>query len=243
MGYRFGMFCPANTYILELPPPLRCRRTWGQFRYTFIVYPALKTFVLSVKGCENLKFIGFSRHCISPRVTCCFERRISQESSEKHHLAPGTNFNMTVLTPSPSPSALLSTTSSTDIIKLLSPALTHSLYFAAVFQRLLSTTTFFLFLRAYASSLFILRQAFYASQLLLIQSYYASVLLARQVYPVVKLGMKRGWKATEKFRKKLFFEFIVFVLGAGGNQILLIVFWPGWIVLSGGAMGIWWACC
>ena len=149
---------------------------------------------------------------------------------------------MTVLTPSPNPSTLLSSKSRANIIKLLSPALTHSLNFAAVFQRLLSTTTLFLFLRAYISTLFIFRQAFYASQLLLIQSYYASALLAMQVFPVVKLGMKRGSKATEKFRKKLFFEFMVFVLGAGGNQILLVVFWPGWIVLSGGAMGIWWAC-
>ena len=148
---------------------------------------------------------------------------------------------MAVLIPLPSPSALLSTTSNTNIIKLLSPALTHSLYFVAVFQRLLSTTTFFLFLRAYVSSLFILRQTFYASQLLLIQSYYASTLLAKQMHPVLKQGTKRGWKATEKFRNKLFFEFVVFMLG-GGNQVLLLIFWPGWIVVGGGAMGIWWTC-
>lgn len=148
---------------------------------------------------------------------------------------------MTVLTPSPNPSALLSSTSSTNIVKLLSPALTHSLYFAAVFQRLLSTTTLFLFLRAYVSSLFILRQTFHASQLLLMQSSYASALLAKQVYPVFKFTVKKGWKATEKFRNKLFFEIMAFVLGSGGNQILLVVFWPGWIVL-GGAWVIWWAC-
>lgn len=149
---------------------------------------------------------------------------------------------MTVLTPSMSPSALLSSTSSINIVRVLSPALTHSLYFAAVFQRLLSTTTLFLFVRAYISSLFILRQTIYASQLLLLQSYYASALLAKQVYPVLKLGRRRGWKATEKFRKKLFFEFMVFALGSGGNQVLLVLFWPGWIILGGGAAGIWWAC-
>ena len=148
---------------------------------------------------------------------------------------------MMVLTPSPDPSALLSSTSSTNVINLVSPALTHSLYFAAVFQRLLSTTTLFIFLRAYVSSLFILRQTFYASQLLLIQSYYASALLARQTYPVLKQGMRRGWKATEKLRKKLFFEFMVFVLGEG-NGVLLVLFWPGWIVIGSGVMGIWWAC-
>ena len=148
---------------------------------------------------------------------------------------------MTVLTPSPNPSALLSGTSSTAILQLLAPTLKHSLYFAAVFQRLLSTTTLFLFLRAYVSSLFVLRQTFYASQLVLIQSYYASALLARQVTPALKQVMRRGWNATAKLRKKLFFEFMVFVLG-GGNQVLLVVFWPGWIVVGGGAMGLWWAC-
>lgn len=149
---------------------------------------------------------------------------------------------MTVLTSSPHPSALLPTTSSANILTILSPALTHSLYLAAILQRLLSTTTLFLFLRAYLSSLFILRQTFYATQLLLIQSYHASALLARGTYPIVKMGGRRGWKATEKFRKKLFFEFTAFVLGSGGNQLLLLVFWPGWVVLGGGAMGIRWAC-
>lgn len=41
---------------------------------------------------------------------------------------------------------------------------------------------------------------------------------------------RMGWKATEGLRKKLWFEFMVFVLG-GGNGLFLLVFWPGWIVL------------
>ncbi|KAG0652479.1 hypothetical protein D0Z07_0331 [Hyphodiscus hymeniophilus] len=145
---------------------------------------------------------------------------------------------MTVLTPSSNPSALLFTTSSASIINLLSPALTHSLYFATIFQRLVNTATLFLFVRAYVSSLFVLRQTFCTSQLLLIQTYYASAMLARQLYLVSRLGMKKGWKATEKIRNKLFFEFMVFALG-GGNHLLLLVFWPGWFVL-GVCSGIWW---
>jgi hypothetical protein len=145
---------------------------------------------------------------------------------------------MTVLSPSSNPSALLSRTSSTNIITLLSPALAHSLYFAAIFQRLLSTATVFLFLRAYLSSLFILRQTFNASHLLLIQLCYASA----QVCAVLRLGLKRGWKATERFRNKLFFEFMVFVLGGGGNQMLLVLFWPGWLVLAATVTVFWWAC-
>jgi len=39
----------------------------------------------------------------------------------------------------------------------------------------------------------------------------------------------------------MFFEFAVFILG-GGNQVILIVFWPGWIVVGGGVWGMWMVC-
>jgi hypothetical protein len=149
---------------------------------------------------------------------------------------------MALLAPSPNPSALLSSTSGATILELLSPALTYSLYFAAVFQQLLSTTTLFLSMRTYVLSLLLLRQASYASHVLLIQSYYASSLCLKQLCPVVKAGVEQGWTAMEKFRNKLFFEFMVFVLGPGGNSVLLLVFWPGWFVVGGGVWGIRWAC-
>jgi hypothetical protein len=140
----------------------------------------------------------------------------------------------------PNPSALLSSsTSNTNILALLAPALTHSLYFAAIFQQLLSTTTLFLFLRTYVLSLLILRQTFYALHLLFIKSYHY---VSDQLGPVVRAGERQGWKATKRFRNKLFFEFMVFVLGPGGNSVLLLVFWPGWIVVGCGVVGIWWAC-
>jgi len=148
---------------------------------------------------------------------------------------------MTVLTPSPNPTTLLSPSQRTNILQLLSPALTHSLYLATIFQQLVSTTTLFLFIRAYISSLFILRQSFCASQILLMQSYYASTRAYKQISPVAKQGLRQGWKATERLRNKLFFEFMVFVLG-GGSQVILAVFWPGWIVIGGAAGGIYWAC-
>jgi len=53
--------------------------------------------------------------------------------------------------------------------------------------------------------------------------------------------MRRSWKASEKLRNKLFFELVVFVLG-GGNGMILLVFWPGWIVIGGGVLGVWMIC-
>jgi hypothetical protein len=137
-----------------------------------------------------------------------------------------------------SSSRLLATTSGIDLLKLLSPALTHSLYLATNFQRLLGTTALFVMFRAYYLSTILLRQSFYATQLLLLQSYYASALLSKHVFSTTKQTLKAGWKVAKPLREKLFFEFMVFVLG-GGNGMLLVIFWPGWIVVGCVAWGIW----
>jgi hypothetical protein len=42
-------------------------------------------------------------------------------------------------------------------------------------------------------------------------------------------------------RKKLFMEFMIFVLG-GGNQLILVLFWPGWVIVGGGIWGVWSLC-
>ncbi|PSS16728.1 hypothetical protein M430DRAFT_35411 [Amorphotheca resinae ATCC 22711] len=132
---------------------------------------------------------------------------------------------------------------SDNVRALLSPALTQSLLsLAVIFPRLLSTTTLFVLLRAYFLSAIILRQSAYAAQLLAAQSYYACSLMARQLFAAAKQSLKLGWKATERLRKKLIFELAVFVLGTGGNSMILLVFWPGWIVI-GGVLGVtMWAC-
>ncbi|KAH7410984.1 hypothetical protein BKA64DRAFT_370063 [Cadophora sp. MPI-SDFR-AT-0126] len=140
---------------------------------------------------------------------------------------------MTVLTISP-------TSTTTITISLLSPALRHSFYLASTFQRLLSTTTLFLFLRTYLLSLLVLQNSLYLSQVLLLKASYASLLLARNSLALTKNMGRMGWKATEGLRRKLWYEFMVFVLG-GGNGLILLVFWPGWIVLLC-LYGAWLAC-
>jgi hypothetical protein len=149
---------------------------------------------------------------------------------------------MAVLTVSSSPKTTLATTHSTKpILTLLSPAFTSSLYFAAILQQLLSTTTLFVLFRSYLLSVFLLQQSFHVSQILLIQGLYASSVLGRNAYWVSKQGMSVFWRSTEGIRKKMFKELIIFVLG-GGNQLILLVFWPGWIVVGGGVWGVWCLC-
>lgn len=131
---------------------------------------------------------------------------------------------------------------SSDVLAFVSPALTHSLYLAFIFQRLLSTTTIFVLFRAYLLSGLLLRQAFYATEILLAQSYYASSLVAQQFFLASKRSLSLAWRTTDPLRQKLFFEFMVFVLGGGGNGIILLVFWPGWLVVGPGVWCVMWAC-
>jgi hypothetical protein len=145
---------------------------------------------------------------------------------------------MAVQTPHSSSSLLAP---SSDVLAFLSPALTHSLYLAFIFQRLLSTTTVFVLFRAYLLSGLLLRQSFYATEILLAQSYYASRLVAQQFFLASKRSLSLAWRKTNPLRKKLFFEFMVFVLGGGGNGIILLVFWPGWLVVGPGVWCVMWA--
>jgi hypothetical protein len=76
--------------------------------------------------------------------------------------------------------------------------------------------------------------SWYTSRIFLIQSRYASSLIAG----LTLWGFWKGWKATEPVRHKLFYEFMVFILGCG-NQIILIVFWPGWLFIGAPICGLW----
>lgn len=146
---------------------------------------------------------------------------------------------MAVLKASSNPRTTPTTAHNTQpILTLLSPAFSNSLYLATILQRLLSTTTLFLLFRTYLVSLFLLQQSYYASQILLIRSLYASSILCKNAYWTSKQVMRALWRSTEGIRKKLFREFMIFILG-GGNQLILVVFWPGWIVVGGSAWGVW----
>lgn len=141
------------------------------------------------------------------------------------------------------PSAILAPSRpNPNVLAFLTPALTHSLYLAYILQRLLSTTTVFVLFRASLLSGLLLRQSFYACEMLLARSRFAAGLVARQLLLSARQSLAVAWRASVCLREKLFFEFMVFVLGTGGNNIILLVFWPGWIVVGLGVWGVMWAC-
>lgn len=140
---------------------------------------------------------------------------------------------MAILTPTQHSSTVKTLSQRNHFISTFSPALTHSLKFALLFQRLLSTTTFFVCVRLSIFTLYttklLLLNALYASKLLVFNLLIASRVVALRIAFAV-------WKYTEKARKKLFFEFMLWILNP--NAVVLFVFWPGWIVLT----GIYFAC-
>ncbi|KAG5982326.1 hypothetical protein E4U43_006459, partial [Claviceps pusilla] len=45
-------------------------------------------------------------------------------------------------------------------------------------------------------------------------------------------------KSTEALRKKVFYEIAVFILGCG-NPVILLLLWPGWLVVGGLVYVLW----
>ncbi|RYC58388.1 hypothetical protein CHU98_g7814 [Xylaria longipes] len=49
-----------------------------------------------------------------------------------------------------------------------------------------------------------------------------------------KQAARRLWDSTHgrRLRKKIEFEFFTLILGGGGNNLCLVIFWPGWGILA-----------
>ena len=108
--------------------------------------------------------------------------------------------------------------------------LTHSLYLVSIFQKMLSISC--------STAVHLAQKTFYAFVVLVLQCYYAIAMVVTEIWVRGSRMVKMGWRATEPLRQKLFFEFMVFVLG-GGYGLLLVVLWPGWIVVGMLALVLW----
>ncbi|KAI3330775.1 hypothetical protein F4824DRAFT_323886 [Ustulina deusta] len=100
--------------------------------------------------------------------------------------------------------------------------LASALRLASHCQQLLSRVLLSLCLRAalLASGLLGLSQS-------VVQTCQATTRLSRQATWML-------WDSTHtrRLRKKIEFEFFTLILGAGGNNLCLVIFWPGWGVLG-----------
>jgi len=147
---------------------------------------------------------------------------------------------MSLLTTPQRPTTLLSRTSTSKshtlqnskstTLDVVTPALNISLLLATTLRSIL-----------YTLSIIALFQITYTVQYtkLIIQTIFLYTgYLTKITFNYARYAGDNGWKRTESLRRKLFFEFMVFILGCG-NGILLIVLWPGWILVGGVVAWAW----
>ncbi|KND89578.1 hypothetical protein TOPH_05595 [Tolypocladium ophioglossoides CBS 100239] len=122
------------------------------------------------------------------------------------------------------------------IVSRLGPALA----FAAGFQRVLGPFSVVLCLHAYFVANLALAYALYAGRLLAAWAFIATKLGAFHGLSVSGKAVADLWESrtVRLVRNKLFFEFAVFILG-GGNSIILLLFWPGWLLVGGASWALW----
>lgn len=123
-----------------------------------------------------------------------------------------------------------------DVIRLLGPALEIALQF----QSLVSSVSVFLCLRAWLLTSITFAGALYASRIVVLKACAAIKYSAPRVFNMSNKAVVGVWnsRSVQRLRKKLWYEFTVFVLGSG-NMVFLMLFWPGWWLLAGVYWAVW----
>jgi hypothetical protein len=169
-----------------------------------------------------IDILSFKRYHCGPPI------KDPEDQSATSHISSVT---MAILSPTQHSSTTKTISQRNQIISTLYPALIRSLNFALFFQRLAPPSSS---ASASLSSRFT-HQSPPAERTLCFQ--------AACSQPVHRVQGSRVetrmhlWKGTEKLRRKLFFEFMVWILNP--NAVVLFIFWSGWIVLGGISL----ACC
>jgi hypothetical protein len=124
-----------------------------------------------------------------------------------------------------------------DLIAVLGPTVRYAGYVQAVVRSL----TIFLGLQAYALASITVAAALYASKIIALQAYLATRFGAFHVHLASARAASEVYrsKTLKMIKRKLFHELTFFILGGSGNALILLVFWPGWIVVGGATYAIW----
>jgi hypothetical protein len=115
---------------------------------------------------------------------------------------------------------------------------------AVLLHRVLSTVSVYLCLQAYTLAAITFTTALWISRVFAFQAYMATKLGAFHAYIASAKALAQLYrsKTIRVLRKKLFFEFAVFILGGYGNGLFLLIFWPGWLVIGGTSYALWQLC-
>jgi hypothetical protein len=126
-----------------------------------------------------------------------------------------------------------------DIIRLLGPALEIALHF----QSFISSVSLFLCLRACSIANLTCTHILIATKILVLKAFVATKFGAFHAIIMSSNAIVSLWNSRniQALRKKLFYEFAVFVLG-GGNILFVLLFWPGWWLIAAASWGLWTLC-
>lgn len=111
--------------------------------------------------------------------------------------------------------------------------------FAVRFQHIIASLSAVVCWQACVAASFSLAAAAYTTKIV---AFYALVTAKFGAFHGLTMSLKAAaavwdWNSTRVLRKKLFYEFAVFILGTG-NGFILLLFWPGWLFLAG-SYAIW----
>lgn len=110
----------------------------------------------------------------------------------------------------------------------------HVLEFALQSQRAIRSLSQYLFLRTYFAVSFVVYYVLFITQIFTFQSYLASRFVAFKTTSTLKSMCRAVWSSRKikRLRKQIEFEFFVLILSPSGNNLFLLVFWPGWLLIA-----------
>jgi hypothetical protein len=107
------------------------------------------------------------------------------------------------------------------------------LRFALQSKQAVRSLTQYLFMRAYYAASFMVYYTLLLTQIFAFHSCATSKFLAVRTASTCRSLYRAIWdsRRIKRIRKRIEFEFFVTILGPSGNNVLLLVFWPGWLLI------------
>ena len=106
--------------------------------------------------------------------------------------------------------------------------------FAFQSQQAIRSSAQHLLLRTYFAASFTLYYILMVTQIFTFGSYSTSRFLAVRTTSALKAACGAVWNSRRirRLRKRIEFEFFVLILSPSGNNLLLLLFWPGWLLIA-----------
>lgn len=117
------------------------------------------------------------------------------------------------------------------------------LRFAFHSQQAIRALTQYVFLRTYFAASLSVYYVLFVTQIFTLQSYSTSRFVAISTSSAFKSKCRAVWNSAriKRLRKRIEFEFFILILSPSGNNLFLLLFWPGWLLIAAvvGSLSLW----